>query len=196
MGGMTSTSHPTVPTEPVATAEFITNSLSTRLPEFVYDPDNGCTFEVWYNRYEDVISKDSATLDDAARARLIVSTLNAITYARFTNHILPKRASNVPLPDTGLVNQCHAVAEFNDVTPERMKCLAWICGPVAARCRCSRSCPSQDGGQPSNHAKGACCRGSALSRHSSGCRTPQTIKCTACQRRGFAKESKSWDAVT
>ncbi|EYC03712.1 hypothetical protein Y032_0092g2579 [Ancylostoma ceylanicum] len=35
---------------PASTAEFATNSLSARLPEFTYDPDNGCTFDVWYNR--------------------------------------------------------------------------------------------------------------------------------------------------
>ncbi|KAK6733040.1 hypothetical protein RB195_017045 [Necator americanus] len=67
MEKMASPLHPAVPTAPVATAEFVTNSLSTRSPEFVYDPENGCTFEVWYNRYEDVISKDGATLDDAAK---------------------------------------------------------------------------------------------------------------------------------
>ncbi|KAK6736008.1 hypothetical protein RB195_018967 [Necator americanus] len=162
MEEMTSASHQAIPTAPVATAEFVTNFLSTGLPEFAYDPENGSTFEVWYNRCEDVISKDGATLDDVAKARLIVSKLDAVTYARFTNHILPKRACDVPLTDTvavvkelfghntsvfarryaylkakrneesrhdytGLVNQRHAMAEFNDVTPEQMKCL-WICG--------------------------------------------------------------------
>ncbi|KAK6762347.1 hypothetical protein RB195_023167 [Necator americanus] len=167
MGKMASASDPAVPTAPVATVEFVTNSLSTlEPPEFVYDPENGCTIEVWYNRYEDVISKDGATLDDAAKARLIVSKLDAVTYARFTKHILPKRACDVPLTDTvavlkelfghnvsvftgryaflktqrkegrlrdytGLVNQRHVMAELNDVTPEQMKCLVWICGLVA-----------------------------------------------------------------
>uniref|UniRef100_F1KU04 Peptidase A2 domain-containing protein n=1 Tax=Ascaris suum TaxID=6253 RepID=F1KU04_ASCSU len=88
------------PAPPASTAEFITSSLSTRLPEFAYDPDNGGTFDVWFNRYEDIISKDGAALDDAARARLIVSKLDATTYARFTNHILPKRASELSLEDT------------------------------------------------------------------------------------------------
>ena len=102
-------------------------------------------------------------MDEAAKARLIVSKLDAVTYARFTNHILPKRACEVSLADTvatlkdlfghntsvfsrryvylktqrngenlrdytGLVNQRHAMAEFNDVSPEQMKCLVWICG--------------------------------------------------------------------
>ncbi|EYC26345.1 hypothetical protein Y032_0010g1104 [Ancylostoma ceylanicum] len=31
---------------PASTAEFVTNLLSTRLPEFTYNPDNGCTCDV------------------------------------------------------------------------------------------------------------------------------------------------------
>ncbi|VDM44258.1 unnamed protein product, partial [Toxocara canis] len=52
-------------------------SLSTRLPEFIYDPDNGCTLDVWFNRYEDVIIHDGSTLNEAAKARIIVSKLDA-----------------------------------------------------------------------------------------------------------------------
>ncbi|PIO64823.1 zinc knuckle [Teladorsagia circumcincta] len=149
MEGIVFGSRPSAQALQTNTVEFVMNSLSTRLPEFVYDPDNGCTFEVWYNRYEDVISKDGATLDEAAKARLIVSKLDAITYARFTSHILSKRACEMSLADTaaklkelfghntsvfsrryvylktqrndenlrdytGLVNQRHNIAEFND----------------------------------------------------------------------------------
>uniref|UniRef100_A0A183TWX4 Retrotrans_gag domain-containing protein n=1 Tax=Toxocara canis TaxID=6265 RepID=A0A183TWX4_TOXCA len=85
---------------PASAAEFITNSLSTTLPEFIYDPDNGCTFDVWINRYEDVIVQDSSSLDEAAKARLIVSKLDTAAYARFTNRILPKRASELCFDDT------------------------------------------------------------------------------------------------
>ncbi|VDM47507.1 unnamed protein product [Toxocara canis] len=85
---------------PASAAEFVTNSLSTRLPKFIYDPDNGYTFDVWSNRYEDVIVQDGSTLDEAAKARLIVSKLDAVAYARFTNHILPKRPSELCFDDT------------------------------------------------------------------------------------------------
>ncbi|KAK6764983.1 hypothetical protein RB195_025063 [Necator americanus] len=132
------------------------------MPEFVYDAENGCTRPT---NHEDVISKDGATLEDTAKARIIVSKLDAVTYARFTNHILPKRACDVPLTDTVAAlkellgynlpvfarrctylktqqneeslrdytgpNQRHVMAEFNDVTPEQMECLVWICGLVA-----------------------------------------------------------------
>ncbi|VDM25800.1 unnamed protein product [Toxocara canis] len=85
---------------PASAAEFVTYSLSTRLPEFIYDPDNGCTFDVWINQYEDIIVQDGSTLDEAAKARLIVSKLDAAAYARFTNHILPKRPSELCFDDT------------------------------------------------------------------------------------------------
>ncbi|VDM44297.1 unnamed protein product, partial [Toxocara canis] len=85
---------------PASAAEFVTNSLSTRLPEFIYDPDNGYTFDVWFNRYEDVIVQDGSTLDEAAKARFIVSKLDAVAYTRFTNHILPKRAPELCYDDT------------------------------------------------------------------------------------------------
>src|ERR1700735_1744091 len=41
-----------------STNEFVTNSLVTRLPVFSYDPENGGTFEAWYNRYEDILCSD------------------------------------------------------------------------------------------------------------------------------------------
>ncbi|KHN80056.1 Uncharacterized protein K02A2.6 [Toxocara canis] len=85
---------------PASAAEFVTNSLSTKLPEFIYDPDNGYTFDVWFNRFEDVIVQDGSTPDEAAKARLIVSKLDAVAYTRFTNHILSKRASELCYDDT------------------------------------------------------------------------------------------------
>ncbi|KAK6762295.1 hypothetical protein RB195_023129 [Necator americanus] len=72
---MASASHPAVPTAPVATADF---------SRILY-------------RHACLIS---CTIRKMAKARLIVSKLDAVTYARFTNHILPKRACDVPLTDT------------------------------------------------------------------------------------------------
>ncbi|VDM46500.1 unnamed protein product [Toxocara canis] len=161
MGRILSDVGPTA--SPASAAEFVTNSLSTKLPEFIYDLDNGCTFDVWINWYEDVIVQDGSTLVEATKARLIASKLDATAYARFTNHILPKRPSELCFDDTvktlkelfghntsvfarrytylrtqrngeslsdytGMVNRRHEMAEFNAITPERMKCLVWIRG--------------------------------------------------------------------
>ncbi|KHN86301.1 hypothetical protein Tcan_01224, partial [Toxocara canis] len=70
------------------------------LPEFTYDPHDGHTFDVWFYRYEDVIGKDGPTLDKAARTRLIVRKLGAASYALFTGHLLPKRASELCYDET------------------------------------------------------------------------------------------------
>ncbi|PIO63146.1 hypothetical protein TELCIR_15268 [Teladorsagia circumcincta] len=135
MRGLFSTMASSPTTAHATSAEFVTNSLSARLPEFTHDPENGCTFDVWYSP----------------------------AYARFTNHILPRRVAEIPLADTvktlqelfghntsvfarqyayletqcngeslrgytGLVNRRHEMAEFNAITAEKMKCLVWICG--------------------------------------------------------------------
>ncbi|EPB67444.1 hypothetical protein ANCCEY_13469 [Ancylostoma ceylanicum] len=52
------------------------------------------------NGRPDIIANDGSTLDDAAKARLIVSKLDAATYARFTNHILPKKTSDISSDET------------------------------------------------------------------------------------------------
>uniref|UniRef100_W6NCP3 DUF7083 domain-containing protein n=1 Tax=Haemonchus contortus TaxID=6289 RepID=W6NCP3_HAECO len=93
MRGMFSSMTSTSTTAHATSALFVTNSLSARLPEFTHDSENGCTSDVWYSRYEDIITQDGATLHEAARARLIVSKLDAPAYARFTNHILPREIS-------------------------------------------------------------------------------------------------------
>uniref|UniRef100_A0A7I4YMP9 Peptidase A2 domain-containing protein n=1 Tax=Haemonchus contortus TaxID=6289 RepID=A0A7I4YMP9_HAECO len=100
MRGMFSSMTSTSTTAHVTSAEFVTNSLSARLPEFTHDSENGCTFDVWYSRCEDIITQDGATLDEAAKARLIVSELDAPAYARFTNHILPRKAAEISLAET------------------------------------------------------------------------------------------------
>ncbi|EYB84326.1 hypothetical protein Y032_0318g2338 [Ancylostoma ceylanicum] len=45
-------------------------------------------------------ANDGSTLDAAAKARLIVSKLDAATYVRFTNHILPKKTFDASLDET------------------------------------------------------------------------------------------------
>uniref|UniRef100_A0A8R1IE93 DUF7083 domain-containing protein n=1 Tax=Caenorhabditis japonica TaxID=281687 RepID=A0A8R1IE93_CAEJA len=49
----------------------IMDSLSVRLPTFIYDKENQCTFDSWYSRYEDLIEKEGNELDDASKARLV-----------------------------------------------------------------------------------------------------------------------------
>ncbi|EPB67002.1 hypothetical protein ANCCEY_13903 [Ancylostoma ceylanicum] len=48
----------------------------------------------------DITANDGSTLDYAANVRLIVSNLDAATYARFSNRILPKKTFDVSLDET------------------------------------------------------------------------------------------------
>ncbi|KAK6060409.1 hypothetical protein COOONC_01930, partial [Cooperia oncophora] len=86
MEAMVTASQPAVSTAPVSTAEFVTNSLSSRLPEFVYDPDNGCTFEVWYNRYEDKMPAPT----DVSQLRAFLGLINF--YGNFVKDLHDLRA--------------------------------------------------------------------------------------------------------
>ncbi|VDM48708.1 unnamed protein product [Toxocara canis] len=88
-------------------------------------------------------SLGSSAIDEAAKARLIVSKLDAAAHARLTSDILPKRASQVCCDGTvktlkellgynfdyiGMVNRRHEMAESSAITPEQMKCVVWFCG--------------------------------------------------------------------
>ncbi|CAJ0603694.1 unnamed protein product [Cylicocyclus nassatus] len=80
--------------------DYVMNALATRLPEFNHDPENGCTFDVWLQRYENIIKNDGAALDDNAKARLIVSRLDQKTHARLANTIAPKKIEDMDLQTT------------------------------------------------------------------------------------------------
>lgn len=44
--------------------------------EFVYCPEEECTFEAWFRRYEELLEKNAVRLDDAARTKLLLSKLS------------------------------------------------------------------------------------------------------------------------
>ncbi|VDM25587.1 unnamed protein product [Toxocara canis] len=83
-----------------AVLEAANQQQQALLEQFIYDPDNGCTLDVWFKRYEDLTVQDGSTLAEAAKARLIVSKLDAVANARFTNNILLIRASELCYDDT------------------------------------------------------------------------------------------------
>uniref|UniRef100_A0A1I7XHT6 Peptidase A2 domain-containing protein n=1 Tax=Heterorhabditis bacteriophora TaxID=37862 RepID=A0A1I7XHT6_HETBA len=81
-------------------AEFVFQSLSTCIPNFVYDPENNVTFDVWYQRYQDCILMDGSSLNDATQVRLLLSKLDSVSYARFADHVLPKKPAELNLDQT------------------------------------------------------------------------------------------------
>ncbi|XP_053685985.1 uncharacterized protein K02A2.6-like [Sabethes cyaneus] len=80
--------------------ETILDSLSSNITEFVYDPEQGCTFDSWYARYEDLFDKDAEKLDDAAKVRLLMRKLNPPAHERFTSFILPKLSKELTFSET------------------------------------------------------------------------------------------------
>jgi hypothetical protein len=48
-------------------SDLILSVLSKRIPTFTYDPDNGLTFDVWFQRFEDVMSQEGSKLNPAAQ---------------------------------------------------------------------------------------------------------------------------------
>ncbi|PIO70411.1 hypothetical protein TELCIR_07734 [Teladorsagia circumcincta] len=80
--------------------------LSTRLPEFTHNSENGCTFYELFGHKTSVFARRYA--------------------------YLKTQCNGESLRDyTGLVNRRHEMAEFNAITAEQMKCLVWICGLAA-----------------------------------------------------------------
>ncbi|CAO4386706.1 unnamed protein product [Caenorhabditis nigoni] len=89
---------PTTTTATNGTSQLV-ESISTRIPNFVYEPDEDLTFDAWYSRYEDVITKDGATLTDEVKARLVLAKLNAKEYSHFANRILPETPNSLKFED-------------------------------------------------------------------------------------------------
>ena len=81
--------------------EFLIESLANSMVEFEYDPNSDeLNFDGWFKRYEDLFNKDAASLDDAAKTRLLLRKLNTKAFERYTNFILPKKAKDVEFKDT------------------------------------------------------------------------------------------------
>lgn len=80
--------------------EQIMESLSNAMTEFTYDVETNSTFENWFNRYQDLFSKDAKNLDDSAKIRLLLRKLDTTAHTRYINLILPKTPSDFSFEDT------------------------------------------------------------------------------------------------
>ena len=78
----------------------ITKSLLERLSTFKYDPESGLTFDLWYKRYENVLTTDGAALDDSSKVRLIVQKLDQEAFRKYDAHLLPRSYSELTLTET------------------------------------------------------------------------------------------------
>lgn len=56
--------------------EKVLEYLSTNISEFVYDPENGITFEKWFAWYSDLFDNDARNFDNAAKVSLLLRKLD------------------------------------------------------------------------------------------------------------------------
>ncbi|PIC43510.1 hypothetical protein B9Z55_004221 [Caenorhabditis nigoni] len=67
----------------------LVESIASRIPNFSYDPEEDKTFDGWWGRYEEIITKDGSSLTDDAKARFVLSKLDSKEYSHFSNRVLP-----------------------------------------------------------------------------------------------------------
>ncbi|XP_049283851.1 uncharacterized protein K02A2.6-like [Anopheles funestus] len=73
----------------ISNPESISAGIAKQINEFRFEPEPGITFEAWYSRYEGLLTKDAAQLDEAARVRLLLRKLGPMEHERLINFILP-----------------------------------------------------------------------------------------------------------
>ncbi|XP_055680707.1 uncharacterized protein K02A2.6-like [Lutzomyia longipalpis] len=76
--------------KPPARPELTIEALAPTIQTFVYDPDNGVTFDSWFSLHEDIFREDAKSLDDSARVRLLLRKLNPQSHEGYVNSLLPK----------------------------------------------------------------------------------------------------------
>ncbi|EFO97163.1 hypothetical protein CRE_03461 [Caenorhabditis remanei] len=76
------------------------DTISSRIPMFTYVPEEEKTFEGWFNRYEEIVTKDGAQLADDTKTRVILAKLSPTDYAHYTNRILPKVPNELSFNET------------------------------------------------------------------------------------------------
>ncbi|XP_055714234.1 uncharacterized protein K02A2.6-like [Phlebotomus papatasi] len=84
------------PDRPELTIEALAPSIQT----FVYDPDNGVTFDAWFSLHEDIFREDAKSLDDSARVRLLLRKLNPQGHEGYVNSLLPKAPRDFTFDET------------------------------------------------------------------------------------------------
>ncbi|XP_055529709.1 uncharacterized protein K02A2.6-like [Wyeomyia smithii] len=80
--------------------ESVLDSLSSNMAKFIYDKENGHTFDAWFSRYVDLFDKDAGKLDDAAKVRLLLRKLSPPDFERYNSFILPKLARKFTFSET------------------------------------------------------------------------------------------------
>ncbi|XP_055589911.1 uncharacterized protein K02A2.6-like [Uranotaenia lowii] len=80
--------------------ELVLESLASNIKEFHYDPENGHTFDRWFQKYEDLFLQDGAKLEDAAKVRLLLRSLHVGVHDRYLNFLLPNHPRDFQFHET------------------------------------------------------------------------------------------------
>ena len=73
--------------------------LSERMEKFVYSAEENATFDLWYARYEEIFSTETAEMTDAQKLNLLTEKLSYQDYLKFANTILPLTKATIPFAD-------------------------------------------------------------------------------------------------
>ncbi|VDP25173.1 unnamed protein product, partial [Heligmosomoides polygyrus] len=70
------------------------DTLAGRTTPFSYDPEADVRFEAC-RRHEDIFTVDASSLDEPSKVRLLLHKLDAVSYEKFSNYILPRTPKEV-----------------------------------------------------------------------------------------------------
>ncbi|KAF2889200.1 hypothetical protein ILUMI_16973 [Ignelater luminosus] len=142
-----SVSSPAIPPpQPAHNAELIIEPIANSIQEFVYDPENGLTFDKWYARYEDIFTATGNQLDEHAKVRLLLRKLDQKSHSMSTTYCLKQQKTIIGnkqrnnclqikkkehddyVTYAGIVNRSCEDFQFTNLGAEQFKCLIFISG--------------------------------------------------------------------
>ncbi|VDM46332.1 unnamed protein product [Toxocara canis] len=172
---------------PASAAEFVINSLSTRLPQFTVRLIVSKLDVAAYARFTNHTLPKKAPevcFDDTDKTPKKPFGHNVSVFARRYTYLTTQRNGESLSDYIGMVTQRHEMAKLNAITPEQTKCLVWICGlyiPNDADIRTRALQKMQD--NPQNNALGARSRDPAIPEHQTRRQTVEESAITASPKK-------------
>src|SRR4030088_2206589 len=69
--------------------EQLASSLANRITNFVYIPEEGITFQQWYDRFGKYFTVEGGALTEETKVRLLLSKISTGEYSLYSKHIAP-----------------------------------------------------------------------------------------------------------
>ena len=87
-------------TEEKTSDSFTTDTITNSISKFIYNPDEGITFHIYYRRYKGIFKKDCSYWNDKKILRLLLRKLSPTEHKKYINLILPKQPSEINFEET------------------------------------------------------------------------------------------------